>query len=184
MRQAKMSFMGLYMYDPTIFDGLSVPEGVDKQMLIDEICEDLSDFSVIYPSAPFMKMSIEMWSRHRVMIWTKLYRTTQLEYDPIENYNRIEEGHDSQHKENTAQSTADSFVRGFNETGLQQNAQAVSDGSGVEETCFDKNNRVHGNVGVTTTQEMIEAERRVVKFDIYDYIVQDFKERYCVPVYE
>lgn len=184
MRQAKMSIMGLYMYDPTIFDGLSVPEGVDKQLLIDEICEDLSDLSVIYPSAPFMKMSIEMWSRHRVVIWTKLYRTTQLEYDPIENYNRIEEGHDIHHKENTAQSTADSFVRGFNETGLQQNAQAVSDGGGVEEAYFNKDNRVHGNIGVTTTQQMIEAEREVVKFDIYDYIVKDFKERYCVPVYE
>ena len=40
-----------------------------------------------------------------------------------------------------------------------------------------------GNIGVTTTQQMIKEEREVSDFSIYDVIVQDFKERFCVIVY-
>lgn len=43
--------------------------------------------------------------------------------------------------------------------------------------------RTFGNIGVTTTQQMIEAERSVVKFNIVDYIVEDFKRRFCLLIY-
>lgn len=40
-----------------------------------------------------------------------------------------------------------------------------------------------GNIGVTTTQQMIEAERELVKFNIYDFIIDSFKARFCILVY-
>lgn len=40
-----------------------------------------------------------------------------------------------------------------------------------------------GNIGVTTAQQMIEEERAVVQFNIYDYIVDSFKKRFCILVY-
>lgn len=43
--------------------------------------------------------------------------------------------------------------------------------------------RAFGNIGVTTTQQMIDAERNVVKFNIVDYIVEDFKQRFCLLIY-
>lgn len=43
--------------------------------------------------------------------------------------------------------------------------------------------RETGNIGVTTTQQMIKEEREVVQFDIYKYIVESFKSMYCLGVY-
>ena len=40
-----------------------------------------------------------------------------------------------------------------------------------------------GNIGVTTTQEMIKQERDVVQFNVMDYIINDFKRRFCLMVY-
>ena len=40
-----------------------------------------------------------------------------------------------------------------------------------------------GNIGVTTTQSMIREEREIVKFNIIDYIINDFKTRFCILVY-
>lgn len=40
-----------------------------------------------------------------------------------------------------------------------------------------------GNIGVTTTQQMIEAERELVKFNIYDIIIDSFKQRFCLLIY-
>lgn len=41
----------------------------------------------------------------------------------------------------------------------------------------------HGNIGTMSTQDMINQEREVSKFNIYDYIITEFKNRFCVLVY-
>lgn len=43
--------------------------------------------------------------------------------------------------------------------------------------------RTYGNIGVTTTQSMIEEERKVVQFCIDDYIINSFKRKFCILVY-
>ena len=40
-----------------------------------------------------------------------------------------------------------------------------------------------GNIGVTTSQQMIEAQRELVKFNIMDVIIQDFIDRFCLLLY-
>lgn len=45
------------------------------------------------------------------------------------------------------------------------------------------NARLFGNIGVTTTQQMIEAERKVVQFNITNYIIDSFKGRFCILIY-
>lgn len=40
-----------------------------------------------------------------------------------------------------------------------------------------------GNIGVTTTQSMIQEEREVDKFNLDDYIIGSFKKRFCLMVY-
>lgn len=43
--------------------------------------------------------------------------------------------------------------------------------------------RNYGNIGVTTTQQMIEQQRESVKYDIVEDIINDFKARFCILVY-
>ena len=40
-----------------------------------------------------------------------------------------------------------------------------------------------GNIGVTSTQELIQKQRDIVQFNFYDYIAQSFKENFCIMVY-
>lgn len=40
-----------------------------------------------------------------------------------------------------------------------------------------------GNIGITMSQQMAQAERDYVKFNIVDYIIDDFKKRFCILVY-
>ena len=47
----------------------------------------------------------------------------------------------------------------------------------------DYERKEFGNIGVTTTQAMIEAERNLVKFNIYDFIIDSFKARFCILIY-
>ena len=43
--------------------------------------------------------------------------------------------------------------------------------------------RISGNIGVTTTQQMIKEEREVSEFNIYSYIADRFRETFCMLVY-
>ena len=40
-----------------------------------------------------------------------------------------------------------------------------------------------GNIGITLTQNMITAEREIAMFNIIDFIINDFKERFCLLIY-
>lgn len=40
-----------------------------------------------------------------------------------------------------------------------------------------------GNIGVTSTQSLIKEQREVVQFNVIDYIIADFKKRFCLMIY-
>ena len=41
----------------------------------------------------------------------------------------------------------------------------------------------HGNIGVTTTQQLIREQRNIDLFNLYDIIIEDFKMRFCILIY-
>lgn len=61
--------------------------------------------------------------------------------------------------------------------------------SGQDETAdtgkvtHDDTTLEQGNIGVTSTQELIEKEREVLRFNMYDYILQDFKQNFLIMLY-
>lgn len=65
------------------------------------------------------------------------------------------------------------------------NGTATEDTENTDSGTIDRNNTrlEFGNIGVTTTQQMIQAERDLVKFNIYDFIIDSFKARFCVLIY-
>lgn len=40
-----------------------------------------------------------------------------------------------------------------------------------------------GNIGITTTQQMLREEYEIAQYNIYDLIVKSFKNRFCLLVY-
>ena len=90
-----MTVEGLYNYKDTLFNEFEVPYGMDKQIAIDTICMRSRELEVLYPNLEFFALRIGMWSRKNQYNWKKLYDTTLLEYNPIENYDRMEEWTDT-----------------------------------------------------------------------------------------
>lgn len=93
-RGSNLSVIGLYNYSENLFNGLSLPAGMtddDKSVLIDNILFECADLEVLYPSWTFMYRAISAWSKKQLPTWTRIYNLSQMEYDPIENFNRLEE---------------------------------------------------------------------------------------------
>lgn len=221
--RATLSILGLYQYRPDVFDLFKLPDGVLLDNVRDNILLELAELELLYPSGDFMKTAIGIWSSKQLPVWQKLYATTNLEYNPIHNYDRTEEwteeetgnrnesrtqsqessGESSGTVQNSGVDTVKSDVSAFNEASYTPKemqtttlgTENTSSGTAKQTTDItddtdensSRNNtrtgRAFGNIGVTTTQQMIEAERNVVKFNIVDYIVEDFKQRFCLLIY-
>lgn len=53
--------------------------------------------------------------------------------------------------------------------------------TGTVDTTYSRT--LQGNYGSTTTQQMIKEEQELAKFNVFDYIIADFKKRFCLLVY-
>lgn len=166
-----ISILGLYQQNKDLFSGMVLPDGVETELVIGRILESCAELEALFSNPVYMQNSIAMWSRRNIRIWERLYMTTQLEYNPIENYRRVEKWGE------TGENSGIGKVTGYN-----SNELVTSNGS--ESTVNNSHDGLtYGNIGVTTTQKMISEEREVVKFNIYNYIADSFKYEYCLLVY-
>lgn len=196
MSRARLSIIGLYDWDSTIFDYLTVPENVEKQKLINLIMYRLAELEVIYPDSDTMKSCIRYWSAAHSDEWGRMAKALQADYEPIENYDRREEWNDSAEGTNSStgtssnQSDSTSKATGYNSGDLVTVGSASGTGTGTAssssqaQSSSQHSGRVHGNIGVTTNQQMIESEISLrTKYDIYDIIIEEFKREFCILVY-
>lgn len=180
---AKVSLWGLYQLDQTILDGLIVPTGMDGDNVKENLLLETEAFEILYPSVPFLKAAITVWAAERKDVWDKLYATTVLTYDPIENYDRQELSTSKNWGGASGSTTVTASNTSYNSDDFKDTSKSVSSGSNTSSSDGTYNSRVHGNIGVTTTQQMIEQERNVVQFCMAQYIIEDFISRFCLRVY-
>lgn len=94
-RAGNISPLGLYRWDNTVFDLMTIPTALDRNTLIDNLLAETAELEVLYPNPVVFKNLVGVWSAKQIDIWNRLYATTQYEYNPIENYNRYETGSES-----------------------------------------------------------------------------------------
>lgn len=194
-KRATMSILGLYYLDPDLFKDMSYPGDLDKDTLIDSILSECAELEIIYPDPDYMRMLIALWSKKELYNWQKLYETTQLVYNPIWNVDANETETETRDLRSTFQNnergnnTGINSRTGYNENEFvdaekdQLNSTIGRDGGDTNSGTVTIQKRRSGNIGVTMTQQLIEAEREVDKFNIYDFIVDSFKRRFCILVY-
>lgn len=220
---AMLSILALYNWDNTLFNDLNVPEGMDKNNVIDNILFECAELSLLYTDPAFMKRAIKQWSDKEQNVWAKLFATENFDYNPIWNVdgtvtetetidrdktndiNRSSSSGETARdvtSDDTDQTTTDS-VTGYNSTSWQDHTKSVInsdrdittdstrnisgtdnvDEAESEDVERNLETRRTGNIGVTTTQQMIREERDVALFNTIEFITTSFKKRFCVMVY-
>ena len=71
----------------------------------------------------------------------------------------------------------------INETNKTEAGTVTDQGSNTDQGTIKRERTEHGNIGITSTQELIEKQRAVVEFNIMNRIIQDFIKRFCILVY-
>ena len=186
---------GVYNHYPNLFELLQLPDGADMETARDNILFQCGELELCYSEPSFLRAMIGNWSKRRSYKWKTLQGTTTLDYNPIENYDRQEEWRDEESGTSEAggnTSTSGNSLdkkKGFEggdlveTSGASDSSTAQTSSTGSSSTKSQHSGRVHGNIGVTTSQQMLMSERDVANFSIYDVIAQDFAREFCLYVY-
>lgn len=204
------SVIAIYNYNDKIFDGLTLPAvsdlqttadlidtitPLDKNALVNNILFECGELTLVYTDPDTISKMIEIWSKINQYNWLHLWETMLYKYNPI--WNKDGSYHESISRSGRVDGgseigygrTVAHNVTGFDTNAYSPDTQDVTGGkdttkSGSMFSNGEMTDRTEtGNIGVTTTQQMIKEQREIVEFNIYEYITKQFKERFCVMVY-
>ena len=160
-----------------------------------------------------LKLASIIWAKFREP-WSHLWLTNEISYNPIHNYNmsdtrtlvrgdsdsRATTSESSQSTEHGKTDDTTEFVYGLNntdqdgkksdrissqeggETTVTYGQSGFSDGVAAREET--ETTQRSGNIGVTTTQQMMEAERNVWLWNFFDQVYKDIDTVLSLPIYD
>ena len=243
MSSAKITTVGFYQYmnayNNDLFGLLNLPPGIDKDTLVNNIMLRGGEFEVVYSNPDFYKSAIGLWSNKHYRTFEKWINALNIDYNPLENYDRMEEWSDSGSRTNTGtvsdsgirkntgtqstessgkdnfkgsgNSTSSDEISAYNSNSFQNDKKNTTNSSNSsetntttnstrtdnlsesnsntrtdnlsEKTNSDRKGRAHGNIGVTTSQQMLQSELDIAKWNIYEKITDLFLSEFCIMVY-
>ena len=170
--RAVISVMGLYRWNEEIFDDFSIPSALSKEVLTGLILAQCAEMEVCIPDPKVFREVVKFWSASRVKSWTLMYDALTSDYNPIWN----KDGKITEDIKTDSEGTGS--VAGFNSDTLNP----ANKNEGKETQHYERVEQ--GNIGETTTQQMITEEIQLrQKFSIYKIIVDEFKYQFCLSVY-
>lgn len=196
MSSAKITLIGLYRWlnaeNIDLFDAFkSLPEGIDKETLVNLILTEGGEFEPLYADANMMKGQIELFVSQHMRTFTKWVKALAIEYNPLENYDRMENWMDVNH--NSASSSGNiggsntNSVSAYDTNEMSPHDSSVSSSNSSSNGSSDGNSthtgRTHGNIGVTTSQQMLQSELDIARFNIYQHICDLFIDELLLAVY-
>ena len=238
MSQAKITLIGIENYlnpDKSVFDTMTLPEGIDKDTLIGTILLRCQEFELLYSDPDFLTDAVSIWSRKNYRTFDKWVKALEIEYDPLFNYDRTEEYTDTHsgsfnnsrnesgtngntrtddltmtndlkdtndvtttHSEKAYNdstyvgTTQDVVDQDESHTGTVKNTGSVTDNgsfssnagaNGTDAYTDIHKARLFGNIGVTTSQQMLQSELDIARWNLYEHIADLFAQEFCIMVY-
>ncbi len=208
MASAKMTLIGMNIFmlnmNDDLFSNLTLPEGLDKQTLTDNILLRGGEFEVLYANPTAMQSLIGIWSRREQATFERWINLAAIEYAPLENYDRMEHWTDEVDGTGSSGSTGSVNTTSNDTSELTKSAYDQSTYSPYEKTInggtvgttssdststsmsndSEHNGRIHGNIGVTSSQQLWIAEAELGYWNVYTKITELFLQEFTIPVYE
>lgn len=233
--QSKITLTGMYNFDNSLFDKLVLPAGIDKTLVVNRILNKSEEFELVYSDFDYLKDRIGIWGEIWERTFTKWYEALQLEYNPLDNYDRHEIYTDTHNKEykdesnnsysdgskeqsgstsntvtgSSTSSSTEQKVSAYDETDysdkqketagattnqigngaasgeVTRNAAggANSNESGNSKEVVKHEAHLYGNIGITTSVQMLREQLDIVTFNLYEHISDIFIDEFCILVY-
>lgn len=195
-----------------LFVNMDLPTGVNLEILQNNILFQGGEFEVQSANPFFIQTMIGNWSKVYYDTIDRWVKALAIEYAPLENYDRQEHWTDerdgslnrngsvretgtldatttdhTETKKSAFDSSSYSPYQDVNSTGTVDqdttNNTTITDGTTSADDS-EHTGRIHGNIGVTTSQQMLQQELDIGYWNLYQRITDLFLREFTIPVYE
>ena len=195
-----------------LFQNFFVPDDTfNPDLLINNILLRGGPFELMYPDADFMIQMIGAWCAKWQGTMQRWWDAFDQTYSPISNYDRNESwtdtgsgtgsgsssGTSSNTTSGTTGGTDEGTVSAFNVSTYSPKDKHTTSGTSSDTSSgtnsgqtsssysnsLSRTGHIYGNIGVTTNQQMIQAELDLYKQNLYDELADVFIMEFCIPVY-
>lgn len=193
----KLTLIGMNNFlDDHLFDNMQLPSGIDAEVVKNNILMRGGEFEVIYAEPYFNQSLIGNWSKKWFRTFEKWVKAQNIDYNPLENYDRIEDSTDTgsvsaqDHSTATGSGSSEDKVSAYDSDTYQPSAQASSTSGSSSDSNSSSNSanthhaRLHGNIGVTTSQQMLQSEYDIASWNIIEHITDMFLAEFVIPIYD
>lgn len=199
MSTMNLTLIGMYNYDSTIFDDLTLPPEIDKQLFIDNLLIRSGEFELLYPDAGFLKPAINVWGRKWYPTFEKWIEGQKATWNPIENYDRYEESNDHTVSSGSGSDTTNVSGGGTNEhtvsaydSSTYQPADKNENSSSSEsssntntsgEATKDFSSHIHGNIGVRDSADVLRNFYDIAEWNLLEHMADVFIREFMITTY-
>ena len=188
MMRSHISLWGAYEWDNTLFDGVTVPDQLDKDVFISNLLMEAAELEVIYSDVDFLKQAITQWSASRQRAWNTMQTVLYENYDPFVNIKRDETRSILQNRnlktKNDGTNTMDTAAWDDSDP-VHREVQTVDNTTKDTGFVFTQEHfHVEGDSAITDAQDVAVKEFKLrAEYDLYRYMIKDFISRFCLLVY-
>lgn len=194
------------------FNDIVLDERLNKEDLYNMILTEYMNMLVLYANPQLFKTTVKLFFLKNKDRISDLIDTTVLNYDPLENYSTVETGkldrtgtkgftqadNRTENIEREGDTTSTHYVSAFNNVqgeDVEQSRDVIKAKEKVVDTenytsAQDTNTKDNEETrdtkkGITnlTYQDLVEKQRKVVQFSIYEWILKEFAKDLLVAIW-
>ena len=164
---------------------------LDSRLQISDFCNLLfqryGNAEPAYNTSNVFKLFSDAWFKRNADTIKRILDALELEYNPIENYDRHESITRTQDTGGTVtgKGHATDDLSAFNSGAYVKNTQAenTNETQSVGNERETVKNETHGNIGVTTSQQMLSSELELRRYNILEWIVDKYSGELLSSIY-
>ena len=189
----------MVLWDGDLFDDITLPGGMDKTTVVNQIMLDNGLLEVVYPEHDLLKGLIKAHFLARQLDYQRLWDAVSQTYNPLYNLDRKNTlTEKTERTENTTGNTTSNAtqsteqkVSAFDSSTYQPSEQMSGKTSDTTDATTDTQGEdVHslesheeGSIGVITAQDMLRREFDIRKdWNIYKFISIDFRDNFMIQL--
>ena len=176
-----ISVLGMYNFNKGLFDKFEVPAQIAKQDVVESVLLECAELPLVYTNWDILQGAIGLLSKRRLHAWERMATALFEDYNPLHNFDRYEDSTDDENTNSTGSANRVNTVNGYN--GDAEHDRQKTEGKSETKRGNKHNAHLYGNIGVTTSAQMLEGELEIRKQDLISIIVREFKEAFCIMVY-
>ena len=185
--------------DGGLFRDAVFPNNIDRDLAIAVILANNWEYEPLYKDAEYMQQMTTVWAAKWQQAFERWALALSEDYDPLHNYDRhelVEESHDDATtngmKTNTKTKDVNTNKRSsfdsstyepHDQNTLDGSGDTTSDATGTDKGTFKREAHLYGNIGVTTSAQMLEGEIEVRKMNLYNMIADCYATELCLLIY-